>query len=69
MTGKGLQDSGKCLVVYLYTYADVVYCMGKYVCICVLDERFHVISTVTVKTSAIHVSPKKSMREASSAKR
>lgn len=45
---------------------------GKYVCICVsenvLDERFHVSSTVTVRTSAIHVNPSISMRGASSTK-
>lgn len=39
---------------------------GKYVCESVLDERFHVSSTVTVRTSAIHVSPSTSVREAPS---
>lgn len=32
----------------------------------VLDERFHVSSTVTVRTSAVHVSPSTSRREAPS---
>lgn len=48
---------------------------GTYVCVCtcqresVSNERFHVSSTVTVRTSAIHVSPGMSTREAPSANR
>ena len=45
----------------------VCVCMCVWVGESVLDEGFHVSSTVTVRTSAIHVNPSMSMREAPSA--
>lgn len=48
MTGEGLKGCGPCVCVCVCVHVNVSVCGGRV---------FHVSSTVTVKTMAIHVSP------------